>query len=189
VPGLDRFRSPFRFAILVQICLIGLAGFGLRLAWRRGHWGCVVALALVAWSLVEPATLPARLASVPDPAPAWARWIATQPAGAVAAVPFPEDGGPRAYEGTVTAMLQAFTHRHPLVNGYSGFFPADYLQLRRAMTRFPNAETLRLLAQEETRYVVVARTWLTPQREALLARASLERIYADDEAIVLQLAP
>lgn len=63
--------------------------------------------------------------------------------------------GPRAYEGTLVAMLQAFTHRHPLVNGHSGFFPADYLRLRRAMARFPDEETLRLLAQRETRDVCI----------------------------------
>lgn len=189
VPGVDRFRSPFRFAILVQLCLLGLAGLGLHYAWRQGRWGRIVALGLVVWSLAETATLPARLASAPEQAPAWARWLAAQPAGAVAVVPFPADGSARAYEGTVVAMLQAFTHKHPLVNGYSGFFPADYLRLRRAMARFPNAETLRLLEQVGTRYVIVTRTWLTPQRERVVNSAGLERIYADDQAVVLRLLP
>lgn len=189
VPGVDRFRSSFRFAILVQLCLLGLAGLGLHNAWRQGRWGRTVALGLVVWGLTETATLPARLARAPEQAPAWARWLAAQPAGVVVVVPFPADGSAWAYEGTVVAMLQAFTHQHPLVNGYSGFFPADYLRLRRTMAGFPNAETLRLLEQVGTRYVVVTRTWLTPQRERALTSASLKRLYADDRTVVYRLLP
>ena len=43
----------------------------------------------------------------------------------------------RSFFGNAEYMIYATRHRHPLVNGYSGFAPADYNRNARAMRAFP----------------------------------------------------
>ncbi|NJM08536.1 hypothetical protein HC891_23670 [Candidatus Gracilibacteria bacterium] len=138
-------------------------------------------------ALVETAIVPAHLAPAPERTPIWVAWLAEQPPGAVAVVPFPENGSPQAYEATTIMMLQALEHRHPLVNGYSGFFPGDYLRLRRAMANFPDEASLRLLMTTETRYLVIDHAWLTQTRQERLNSMALHPLYSDTRVRVYQL--
>jgi hypothetical protein len=191
VPGYAKVRSPFRFAVFVQVFLVGLAGFGLDQVWRPANWYArVVAIGLTTLGLLEVATPPANLYPFPFNqmhAP-WIEWLAAQPSGAVAMVPFPVGSRARDYEATVLAMLQALAHHHPLVNGYSGFFPLDYLRLRWAMHDFPNARSLALLRTDGVRYLVVDRAWLTDKRLGQLATAALRRSYVDPTVVVYELS-
>jgi hypothetical protein len=53
----------------------------------------------------------------------------------------------------VLADATRATHRERLL----GFFPESFLRLKAAMQRFPDADSLRALAEREVRYVVVPR--------------------------------
>ena len=147
VPGFDRLRSPFRFAVVAQVALVLLAGFGLDALWRwRRALGHVVAIGIVGLGLLEVAALPARMTPVPDVADFdWVRWLDTHPGGGVALVPFPPTGDYVDDEPTTIGMLAGLEFHHPLLNGYSGFFPPGYDSLRRRMQDFPDQVSLRAL--------------------------------------------
>lgn len=190
-PGFRQLRSPFRFAVFAQILLAGLAGFGVAWWWRRPHRiGRGLAIGLVALSVLETSAIPARLSAFPferlnEP---WIMWLASQPPGPVAMAPFPASGQSRAYEPTTVAMLQAFEYGHPLVNGYSGFFPSSYLALRYAMQKFPDDESVGLLIKSGAVYLVIERDWLTPERSARLASYPVQLLFADAQVQVYRLA-
>lgn len=118
----------------------------------------------------------------------WIRWLASQPPKPLAMTPFPASGQSRAYEPTTVAMLQAFGHGHPLVNGYSGFFPSSYLASRYAMQKFPDDESVGLLIKSGAVYLVIERDWLTPARSARLASYPVQLLLADAQVQVYHLA-
>lgn len=193
VPGFRQLRSPFRAAALLQALLVTLAGLALGGLWRwRAPLGRWLAVALTAGALLEVWVVPAPLYRFPRErmAEPWIGWLATQPPGAVAMAPFPASGAAGDYEPTAVAMLQAFGHRHPLANGYSGFFPPAYLRLREAMLGFPNAASLAELRDAGVVYVVVDRAWASPARQAQLDRlhAELAPLFGGDAASVYRLA-
>lgn len=193
VPGYRQLRSPFRLAVLAQLLLVALAAEALGWLWRwRAPLGRWCALGLVALGLAEVLILPAPLYRFPaerirDP---WVSRLAAQPAGVVAMVPFPSSGAARDYEPTSVAMLQGLAHGHPLANGYSGFFPPAYVELRQAMQDFPSPASLDALRGAGVTYLVVDRAWATAARQAQIDRlgAELRELFADDRATVYRLA-
>jgi hypothetical protein len=190
-PGFRQLRSPFRLGVFVQIFLVVLACFGLAWLWRWprpiGRW---LAAGLCALSILETLTVavPLRAFSEQQLERPWVRWLAMQSAGAAAIVPFPASGAVADYETTTLAMLQALEHGRPLVNGYSGFFPAGYSQLRAAMQAFPDDQSLRLLRAAGTSYIVVDRAWATPERRGRLHDRHFTLLFTDDAVLVYQLA-
>lgn len=154
--GFDRLRSPFRAAVLVQVMLLILAALGLAWMWRRPA-GRVLAVAFAVASVAETVhwdqpTAPAAAVATFD----WVRWLGDAPAGPVAMIPFPPTGNVADYEDTTTAMLAGLEHGHPLLNGYTGLFPAEYHDLldeMRTLSADPNE--LASLENAGTRYVVL----------------------------------
>jgi hypothetical protein len=190
VPGFDRLRSPFRFAAVTQIALVVLAGLGLDALWLfRGALGRAVAVGIFALGVLEVAALPARLTTVHDTTDAaWVRWLARHPGGAVAMAPFPTSGSYVDYATTTEWMLAGLEHGHPLLNGYSGFFPDRYLDLRRRMLDFPDPTSVHALVAEGATYVVVDHAWLTPQRRHALAQSHVLSVaFEVPGALVLRL--
>jgi hypothetical protein len=166
VPGFARLRSPFRFAVVVQVCLVLLAGFGLDWLWRRRHRaGRVIAVAVTVLALLEGAQFPARTApALEGHDDDWVAWLAAKPAGPVAMVPLPAGPSARDYAATTEAMLLSLQHHHVLVNGYSGYFPAPYVTLRVAMRDFPDGRTVGALRRLGVRWIVVENRWLVGTR-------------------------
>jgi len=93
---------------------------------------------LITFEAIPPAS---RLYAVParKPLPAWVIWLRDhgKPGGALACLPFPVGSQTRDYEETTTWMYWGTFHGRPLVNGYSGFFPKPYLDLRNGLASFP----------------------------------------------------
>jgi hypothetical protein len=83
-------------------------------------------------------------------------------------VPIGNERGPTSfdYADTTTAMLLGLEHGHPLVNGYSGFFPARAIDLRHVMDEFPTAASLAALQDLDVQWIVV--DWLSATRRAQL---------------------
>jgi hypothetical protein len=191
LPGFSRLRSPFRFAVVAQVVMVGLATFAVRGLWSwRGRTGQVLVALVVVFAVAEVAFLPASLARpLPDfAAMGWVRFLQRHPGGTVAMVPFPEANAVEAYEPTTAAMLAAREHGHALVNGYSGFFPTQYFDLREVMQAFP-AEGVPSLQVRDVRWVVVDRAWLEEGRTRELASTpGLTRAYADRRAVVYRLS-
>jgi hypothetical protein len=145
VPGFDGLRVPARMAMIVALFLSVVAGYGcveIERRWRRG--GLVVLLAGLLF-LVESTAAPIELNGVwqpgdlkkPEPrlltgdrVPAVYSFVRTLPADAVLAeFPFGDEQYDMRY------MLYSATHWRPLVNGYSGGFPASFIANKAALGR------------------------------------------------------
>ena len=136
VPGFDGLRVPARFLMLVALFLAALAGLGAALVLRMGAVGRVLVIAGLVGITAESWFAPMRLNAPvragaglrlpPPPAsgrhipPIYAQVRELPASSVVLEFPF----GDSAYE--VMATFYAGHHRRPIVNGYSGFFPASY---------------------------------------------------------------
>ncbi len=148
VPGFDGVRVPARFFMVTALFLAVLAGLGA--AWllaRTRRTGLVVvalgsALVLAeSWVGPMPTNVrldargyeftPRRLDRADTMSPLY-RTVRDLP-GTVALIEFPF--AEPAYE--ILATYYAGFHRRPLVNGYSGFFPEDYLRRATFLSHIP----------------------------------------------------
>jgi hypothetical protein len=177
VPGFGNARSPYRFAAFVQIFLILFAGAGLEVlrcvtfARRPSRARDLLLMAAVALAFLEVLPLGARLERFPVEAlhADWIEFLSENPGGAVAMVPPALSGNAKAFEPTTLAMLQGLRHGHPLLNGYSGFFPAAADAVVDALKKFPDVRSKRLLARVPVRFVVVEKAWLGPRTDDALS--------------------
>jgi len=106
--------------------------------------------------------------------------------GAVAVLPFAPGSGAADFQPTTVAMMASLDHEHPLINGYSGFFPADHGTLRRALANFPDDTSVAALTARDTRYVLADATWLAP-RIGALADAGITVIIDDPRGWLLRM--
>lgn len=149
VPGFDGFRVPARFLMLVALFLAVLAGLGaaaLLARWRAAAAALVLAASVgilaEAWMAPmalsapivphDPLVTPRRLAVGKRLSPLYSM-IQRLP-DPVVLVEFPF--GEPAYE--IQAMVYAGHHRRPILNGYSGFFPASYRERAAAFRGLPS---------------------------------------------------
>jgi len=117
LPGYSGLRVPARFAMLAMLCLAAAGGLALaRLLPRLGRRGQI---ALVAAASIGVLADGWRLMPLERP-PAPSILTAAAAAGAVLELPM----GEVSYD--VTAMYRGMAHRHPIVNGYSGYSPPHY---------------------------------------------------------------
>lgn len=197
LPGFSSLRSLFRLAVLVQVGVVGLAASGLDelMRPRRRHRGGrrarlaaggILALLMIAdpW----PRTGPIQLLPPSDAEPAWLEWIRTHTAEDDVFVffPFPEGGTARDYTVTAQWMYWQTAHWRPMVNGYSGHFPASFLELKRRLRGFPSPRGLDALAERGTRYCVVLRARTPPAAMDAVHTAThaLRPVYRDPPGVL-----
>jgi len=157
VPGLVALRDPTRFGVIVLLGLVGLAGFGaaglLRAAgprWRRAAALAVVLLGIgAAWAA---ASRPYPLREVPTGAsiPPVYHWLAANgDGGPLLELPVYERRGFdfRGMLEDARAMYFSTVHWLPLLNGYSGYTPAEYPRLMEAARRLPDPAALATLVR------------------------------------------
>ena len=74
--------------------------------------------------------------------PVWVLWLRdSMPANEpIACLPFPTGYTVKNYEATAIWMYWSTFHRHPLVNGYSGFFPQSFLDMKEGLEQFDRSE-------------------------------------------------
>jgi hypothetical protein len=170
-------RVPARMGVLVGFSLAVLSGFGVARLGQRLRPGQRAWLAAGCCGLVlfEYRSKPLELAFVPSRPPA----IYTDLVRAdVANEPVVEL--PIAREDP-TYMYYSTFHWRPLLNGYSGFFPASYDHLVGALKAFPSEEGFAALREHGARYLVVhgeLMDWNSYRRliAALDARLELELV-------------
>ena len=145
-------RSPARFAALVALTLAILAGFGARrvLAWRTSRTYRDLAFAtLIALVLIE--AWPAlRLRPVWLEPPTLYEVMKYVPNVVLAEMPMPPDDA-----GNTLFMYFSTWHWLPSVNGYSGFVPKSYQDLRRDLALFPASEAVDALRRRGVTHVTV----------------------------------
>ena len=185
LPGLSAMRSPYRFAVLVQVSCVALASLSFIRAerdqasqdgntancptpsvatplfpsskWRR--LVLVMHCGLLGGALIECWPSSPRMYAMPDyeTQRPWIEWLitGTDADDIVANIPFPEGRSVADYEDTTRSMLWATYHKRPLANGYSGFFPSRFVELKRDVQEFPNNTSLRELRKAGVRWCVV----------------------------------
>lgn len=188
VPGFDGLRVPARCVMVAAVFLAALAGFGAAAIERR-RFGTLCLLAAGVFIVVEGAALPItlnerseafdhRIAEAPrGPLPAPRdfppvyRFIAELPPGtAIAELPFGEDALERYY------MYFSTAHWHPLLNGYSGEFPAVYLAHRAALRHVLDDpdKAWAVLVVSGVRYIVLHKAYYAGGRGPIVERWLLD---------------
>jgi hypothetical protein len=179
VPGFSLIRSPFRFAVFVQLVAVWLslealdllnplrwsrrseadlempgaswsalwhAVINIRGSWRKlAIWIPLVATSAIVTLEVVPPVAP--MYPLPSTAglPVWVTWLrdSAEPNATVACLPFPLGNQVNDYEETAIWMYWGTFHGKSLLNGYSGFFPKTYNDLRDALGVFPQPNNLK----------------------------------------------
>ncbi len=152
VPGFAYLRLPERLSLLAMLFLGLLAGRGVSLV--RARFGLFPAAALAFLLPVE------HMAPLPDVTPLPVgenvpqvyRWLADQPARAVAEVPINGEGLVR-YE-TLEEYFSLF-HRKPVIHGFVTFEPLLSTMLRRAADEFPSDYSLQAFSRVGVDTVIV----------------------------------
>ena len=163
---LHGLRAPARFAVFVLAGIALLAALGLEqaLAWarrrERSQWLVTAfALAIVCLEYLSPQTQLSRF----DMDPPVYRFLRGQPAGAVLELPLPKESGQVALD--VDYIFWSTRHWQPLVNGYSGYYPASYQPTLDVLNRLPDPDSLSLLRERGVRYLLVHVTYLETERD------------------------
>jgi hypothetical protein len=152
VPGFQLVRIPERLGLLAMLFVGLLAGRGLSLLETRGaRLGAVLLAALMPLEHVGPLPVTERVPVVRR-VPESVRWLAGNPARAVAEVPVHGEGLVR--EETEEMYFSAY-HWKPIIHGYTAYPPLLSRILRRAAAQFPSETSLQVLARIGVDTVVV----------------------------------
>jgi hypothetical protein len=151
------FRAPARFAILACCAMSVLAGFGYltlqRLLAARPARRFILTLALIALG-VEAGSSPLLLAAQSTRVPPVYQFLRTVERSVIIEFPV-EDYDP-------TYMFWSTYHWHWLVNGYSGYTPADDVETMSLMKTFPDDESVARLTALKVRYVLIHQAFYKP---------------------------
>lgn len=183
-----RMRSPFRAVALAQVLLVVLAAPFAQWCWvhraRAGRPLLAGALVLAAWPLQLGS---GPIAALPVDDLVWATWLHDHPGGTVAMMPMPAERPVEYFEPTSEWMVQALQHGHPLVNGYTGFFPPGDRALRLRMASFPDEATVTELRDLGVEFVVADSLWWTSERDQAARDLGLEPILGGPDGVLLRL--
>lgn len=167
VTPLQGLRSLSRFAAIMNCGLAVLAAFGMQVLLERARWSgsrrAVAAGIAIAAMTVESLHQPIPLITGPGAkVPDLYRVLRSAPAGAVVELPVPRLGNLPGFDPTFEAW--SIWHWKPLVNGYSGYYPRDYVTTMIRMEIFPEDASINRLRGHGVRYVVVHRALFAPDR-------------------------
>jgi hypothetical protein len=164
-PLLSLTRVPARLGVLVMLLLAVLAAFGVaRLIERRRRpwvWAGVLASA----ALLETTPVPLYLRPVP-PTPPIYDVLAALPPGSVVELPF--FWRSRDWSRHTLYMRMSTRHWKPLVNGYSDYFPPDFVQNAPKIHAFPAPVSLEILRRYPVRYLLVHMDMYEPRGRAII---------------------
>jgi hypothetical protein len=158
VAALQGFRSPSRFAILAGGSLAVLSAFGTQAVLRMrplARWPSWTVAALVVLLATDYAHRAQALTpGNPVEPPDVYKVIRKAAYGVVLELPLPRlasqlPGWEPFYEAW------SLWHWKPLANGYSGYYPPEYLEMVERMHEFPDESTITFLRAHDVRYLVV----------------------------------
>lgn len=190
-------RSPYRFAFITQALIIVLAFWALgaiksrllrtQLATAARGRRFIRVATLIAGLLVAVEVVPSRpllyMTPLVGPRPAWIEFIATHtPSGSgILCLPVAKDASEASLQQASIWMMYATQHRQQILNGYSGFFPQEWLQLREKLARGDmSAQTMRDLRAAQVHFIVVRRDRVAPSiMEQLAELEGFARVFVD----------
>lgn len=138
VPGYANLRVPTRYGAFLSMAVAGLAACALadllrRLASERARIGLTASLVVIV--LAETATGRPYIRPVPTAPTALDTYLAGQPNAVVMEFPFAQPGWLPGNDHLY--QYRSIHHWRPIVNGYSGNYPPEYLQLLEKLQRVP----------------------------------------------------
>jgi len=155
VPAFDGLRAPARAGIFVIFFLAVLAAYGQAALERAAAYRTrrVLVVIIPMLLLLEYWVAPLPLIAYPTSAPPLYAWLAQQPPGIVAEFPMPQ---PKVFAGVEARFEYMSTfHWMPLVNGYSGYYPASYINRLDRLRNMPDEAALENVVGDGVRYVIV----------------------------------
>lgn len=170
VSALQGFRSLSRFAVVASCAVAMLAAFGverLQAAMGTGKARHLAIAVLAGLMLVEYSNSAMGLtAADPVEPPDVYKVIRGAKAGVILELPMPDLDHLPGWDPYYQAW--SLWHWRPLINGYSGYYPRDYLLTAMRMKVFPEEGTIDRLRAHQVRYVIVHRTFYDQERYAAL---------------------
>lgn len=170
LPGFSSIRSVGRFALLMNLALLALAGLGiealaLRLArlgraWQSGRFNRLAAALSVAFLSVTLLEYWQKPHFSVDLSPRTVdRWLLERPGGAVLELPF-------RYLIQKRAFFAHIHHKHPLVLGLGGSFPPPIdAERRQIINSLPDPNAAQALCAWDARFVLVHTTGIVRPAE------------------------
>jgi hypothetical protein len=165
IPVLAYTRSPFRFAVLLQLAIALLAVEGVARLWARRQ---ILAIFVAVLALLEIAPLPERLEAVPSDQPLWVNAVMGLKQPVVVHLPWAPERSASSFAQTTRWMIEALPHDMKLVNGYSGFFPTLNSQLRDLLEDFPNSHAIGALNALGVDFIVLHENLDSARQERII---------------------
>jgi hypothetical protein len=184
IPALGAIRCYSRAGQMALVGAAVLAGYGAAsvLGRVRGARAATLAgVALIAAINLEALRAPFWYRAFPG-IPAVYDRLRDQPHAVVAELPFFDR---RSFFGNADYMINATRHRHPIVNGYSGFAPPGFDAIAEALRAFPAPEALEMLHQLNVTHVVVHRTGGMEARRPAIDASPALRLIDERDGIAL----
>jgi len=182
VPALHGLRSPARFGILASCAIAMLAALGAQalseFAVKSARAASFVMPALLMLIAVEGSTTGMQLMDVPklaDDDLSVYTAIRRIGLGPILELPLPRLDALPGHDATFT--LWSIEHWHPIVNGYSGYYPLEFAQTVVRTEHFPDDQSIAQLTNIGVRYIVVHRAFY----DEGMYRALLQQISARQE--------
>jgi hypothetical protein len=190
-------RASARFGLLASGMLAVLAAFGAQWLAERYREKRALLPALILVMAIDGLNRPFELMREPIASPTDAyEFLRTSGRGVVMELPLPTLDRLPGFDSYYS--LWSMQHWFPLINGYSGYYPQDYVQTMVTMESFPDDQSIALLRAHAVRYVVVHKAFLENDRySSLLFRIGSRREFtpagtfndALDDATVFLLEP
>lgn len=199
LPGFGQVRNVFRFVWLIQMSVILLAVEGLAtvLANCQKRFSKSFLKPTLAIFVAIPGVIlatevmpeEAQRGGVPDVArhKGWTQFIrenntVDQP---IVCLPFASGNSIDDFDVTTRWMLYGLEHGAPMLNGYSGFFPKSYFELRNFVNaEFPSPKVFERFAELDVEYVVVSRNYVEPEKLLSESAGKLNLVYRSTDAAV-----
>lgn len=170
---LHGLRAPARYGVFALAGLSMLAALGVevvldRLQGRvRARW--VVAMVAVLVAGIEYHS-PQRELARADQRPPVYEFLRRAPDGVVLELPFspplsaePDPDGRGDYDSDY--IYWSTRHWHPIINGYSGYYPPSYAVTRQRLAGFPDEAAMTFLEERRVRYILLHALYMLPGEE------------------------
>lgn len=160
VPGFQGFRTPSRWLVLGAFLAVLGSSHILSPILKKDVKLKFFFLILVGILLIKLTPVYTTYVRVPTRAeyPPVYQWLKDQPDGPVLELPITAWGDTPQHRQEVYRMLYSLDHQKPLVNGYSGFFPPEYLDLvNQIKTGFLTDPVLKTLQRYQVKYLIIHR--------------------------------
>lgn len=170
IDALHGLRSWSRFAVVVGCALAVLAAVGTQALLSRVRAGAIrhaIVVVLLLVMCADYSNRPLSLASADpvEPPDVYKVLRKAQP-GALMELPLPELSRLPGWEPYYSAW--SLWHWRPLVNGYSGYYPGDYVDTLYRMLSFPDDGSIGRLRGHDVRYVIVHRSFYDQEKYTAL---------------------